>query len=178
VYYIFIQNSDNTIIGSGQVKLLDINVNVVEVTKEIYDLFNRDREAVIYDSENNEVIENPSYDEILAHRREEEFNQAFFETSVGYIRRKATMKDGFTQKDFISDLLPLMEGTPGVPIIVYEKPDFTQEVTEEVLIGLQKIVQSTPELIQECKNQAIIDFYGYNPMDMLPINPPEGDIEE
>ena len=112
----------------------------------------------------------------LVPEREEEFNRNFFPTSLGYIKRQVTMQNGVT-KDFITDLIPLMMDIPGVPVIVYGKPDFTQEVTDETLLGLQKFVKSTPELIKECRAQAIIDFYGYNPVEDL-LNPPEPEVVE
>ena len=87
------------------------------------------------------------------------------------------MKDGKI-KDFISDLIPLMESTPGIPIIAYKEPDFTKEVTEDVLIGLQVVVSTSPEFIKECKDQAIVDFYGYNPIELLAIQQQEKPTEE
>ena len=163
-FYIYIR--DNQIIGSGQVYMLDSDVTVVKVSEEIFNTYNEDSVSVVWNAEANEVQPNPEYENILAQRREAEFNKEFFKTSVGYIRRKARMKDG-TVKDFITDLIPLMEGTPNIPVIAYQQPDFTKEVTEEILIGLQIMVLSTPELIGECKTQAIIDFYGYNPIELL-----------
>ena len=163
-FYIFIQN--NKIIGAGQAEILNDDIEAIEVSEEIYNAYCQDNDKVIYDVEKHEVIFNPNYEQVLYKRREEKFNKEFFETSSGYIRRKATMKDG-SQKDFISDLIPLMGTIENVPIIAYDKPDFSKEVTEEVLVGLQKVVKSTPELVQECKNQAIIDFYGFNPINLL-----------
>jgi len=165
-YYIFIQN--NEIIGAGQAEILNTDINTVEVSEEIYNKFIEDKDSVIWDIEKEKVVENPDYEEIKARQREEDFHSQFFKTSLGYIRRQARMKDGKT-KDFISDLIPLMESTPGIPIIAYKEPDFTKEVTEDVLIGLQVVVQSSPEFIKECKDQAIIDFYGYNPIELMAL---------
>ena len=145
-------------------------------------MFVEDRDFIIWDSENNKPIKNPNYEQIKAEKREAEFNANFFPTSLGYIKRQVTMQNGVT-KDFITDLIPLMMDIPGVPVIVYGKPDFTKEVTEETLIGLQQFVKSTPELIKECREQAIIDFYGFNPVkDLLyPTEPlpeePEAPVE-
>ena len=164
-FYIFIQ--DNNIIGAGQAELIADNVNTIEVIEDIYNMFVEDRDMVAWDSENKQVIKNPNYEQIKAEKREAEFNMNFFKTSLGYIKRQVTMKDGFTTKDFITDLIPLMMDIPGVPVIVYDKPDFTKEVTEEMLLSLQRFVKSTPELIKECKAQAIIDFYGFNPVEEL-----------
>ena len=178
-FYIFIQN--NEIMGAGQAELVAEDVNTIEVTEDIYNMFVEDRDQVTWDAENKQIIKNPNYEQIKAEKREAEFNANFFPTSLGYIKRQVTMQNGVT-KDFITDLIPLMMDIPGVPVIVYGKPDFTKEVTEEMLLGLQQFVKSTPELIKECKEQAIIDFYGFNPVkDLLyPTEPeptPEAPVE-
>ena len=173
-FYVFIQN--NEIVGAGQAKILSDNINIIEVTEEYYNMFITDRDTLAWDVENRQVIINPKYNEIKAQQREKEFNVNFFKTSLGYVKRQVTMKDGFTTKDFITDLIPLMMDIPGVPVIVYGKPDFTQEVTDKTLLGLQKFVKSTPELIKECRAQAIIDFYGYNPVEDL-LNPSAPEVE-
>jgi len=71
--------------------------------------------------------------------------QQFFQTSLGYIKRTVTMKDGST-KNFLCDILPLLE--VGVPILSYSAE------------GEQSKVNVTQEFITECKNQLLIDFYG------------------
>lgn len=88
-----------------------------------------------------------------AQARETSFNEEFFNTSLGYIRRKVTMKDGST-KDFLTDILPLLQ--VGVPIISYDKPDFTTD--EMPAQNTDKLV--TEEFINECKQQVLKDFYG------------------
>lgn len=88
-----------------------------------------------------------------AQARETAFNEEFFNTSLGYIRRKVTMKDGST-KDFLSDILPLLQ--VGVPIISYDKPDFPTDVMPKQ--NTDKLV--TEEFINECKQQVLKDFYG------------------
>ena len=180
-HYIFILNDQ--IIGAGLIPivnnlpLIEAGVKAISVSKEIYNAYITDNNSIIWDTELELIIMNPDYSNIMAQKREAEFNREFFRTSFGYIRRKAHMKDGST-KDFITDLIPLMIGTPNIPVIVYSKPDFAFEVTEETLIGLQSVIMSSPELISECKNQAIIDFYGYNPMEILQQQNGELEIEE
>lgn len=175
-FYIFIQN--NEIMGVGQAEVLTPSINTIEISEEIYNMFVEDRDSIIWDSENKKPIKNPNYEQIKAEKREAEFNANFFPTSLGYIKRQVTMQNGVT-KDFITDLIPLMMDIPGVPVIVYGKPDFTKEVTEETLLGLQQFVKSTPELIKECREQAIIDFYGFNPVkDLLYPTEPEPTPEE
>ena len=95
--------------------------------------------------------------------REEQFNKDFFNTSLGYVRRKVSMATGET-KDFLSDLLPTISmgiqmGNP-VQIITYDKPDFTQEVTDWT--SLQSVKTVTAEFVQECFLQLSNDFKPVN----------------
>ena len=93
--------------------------------------------------------------------KQEQFNKDFFLTSLGYIRRKVTMKTGET-KDFLSDLLPVisMGVNSGqiVTIIAYKEPDFTQDVTDWE--SLQEVKTVTLEFIQECFARLSSDFTG------------------
>lgn len=98
--------------------------------------------------------------------RKEDFEKEFFNTSLGWIRRKVNMADGST-KDFLSDLLPTISmavqmGT-SVNIIAYDKPDFTKEITDWT--PYQHIEVVTPQFLQECFMQLSNDF--------LPINTEE-----
>lgn len=77
--------------------------------------------------------------------QEEEFNRQFFLTSLGYVRRLVTMKDG-SHKDFLSDILPLLE--VGVPVLTYSRD------------LVQKRVLVTEQFINQCKQQVLKDFYG------------------
>ena len=94
-----------------------------------------------------------------AKEREEQFNKDFFNTSLGYVRRKVSMATGET-KDFLSDLLPTISmgvqmGKP-VTIITYNKPDFTQEITDWTVLQNEKTV--TAEFVKECFMQLSNDF--------------------
>ena len=93
--------------------------------------------------------------------REAEFNAQFFNTSLGYIRRKVTMKDG-SKKDFLSDLLLSikagLEIGQDVEIICYYKPSFDVEVTDWTIY--QHIEHATPQFIAECLQQTVKDFKG------------------
>lgn len=103
------------------------------------------------------------YEQEQANRRETEFNKAFFNTSLGYIRRKVTMADG-SKKDFLSDLLPVIsmgvQSEQNVNILAYDKPPFYEDVTDWTKYQHQVVV--TPQFIQECFMQLSNDF--------LPIN--------
>lgn len=93
--------------------------------------------------------------------KQDEFNQEFFSTSLGYIRRKVSMSTGET-KDFLSDLLPVIsmgvQTGQTVPIITYSLPDFTQDLTTEYLESLQTVKNVTAEFVQECFLQLSNDF--------------------
>lgn len=104
----------------------------------------------------NENLEN---EKIQA--KQTKFNQEFFLTSLGYIRRKVSMATGET-KDFLSDLLPVIsmgiQSGQTVPIITYRLPDFSQELTTEYLESLQTVQNVTTQFVQECFLQLSNDF--------------------
>ncbi len=132
---------------------LDDDIKRIETTKELYEAYLEDRNKVIF--LDNKIILNPDYEKELAKKREEKFNKLFFNTSLGYIKRQVTMKDG-TIKSFLTDIVPLLQ--VGIPIISYDKPDFTTEDMPKQ--NTDKIV--TDEFINECKQQVLKDFYGAN----------------
>lgn len=98
-----------------------------------------------------------------AEERESNFDKAFFNTSLGYVRRSVTMADG-SHKDFLSDLLPAisMSVQSGVPVnvLTYDRPPFDHDI--EDWTEYQHKVVVTPQFIQECYIQLSNDF--------LPIN--------
>lgn len=100
-------------------------------------------------------------EEQLIEQKKEQFNKDFFQTSLGYIRRKVKMKTGET-KDFLSDLLPVIsmgvQSGQAVTIIAYKEPDFTQDVTDWEALQEQKTV--TAEFVQECFMRLSSDFTG------------------
>ena len=100
-------------------------------------------------------------DEQKAQERQSEFNKQFFLTSLGYIRRSVNMATGET-KDFICDIIPALQAglAQGIatPIITYELPDFTKEITTEYLETLQEVKPVTAEFLQECIMQLATDF--------------------
>lgn len=94
-------------------------------------------------------------------QKQEQFEKEFFKTSLGWIRRKVTMKDG-SVKDFLSDLLlPVKAGLDmgqNVDVITYKTPDFSQQLTIEYLKSLQEIKSATELFIKECLFQTVKDF--------------------
>ena len=139
-YYLMIE--DNKILGASQAQSGG-NIIDVEVTEEVYNSYGEDHDRYIWDG--SEVIENPNYEEIKRQQQEAEFNRQFFNTSLGYVRRSVTMKDG-SKKDFLCDILPLL--VVNVPVLTYAR-DLTQNQ-----------VLTTEQFINECKQQLLIDFYG------------------
>ena len=108
------------------------------------------------------VIDNTEvYKTEQAQERQSEFEQQFFLTSLGYIRRSVNMATGET-KDFICDIVPALQAglAQGIatPIITYELPDFTKELTTEYLESLQEVKSVTAEFLQECIMQLANDF--------------------
>lgn len=110
------------------------------------------QEEYILDGEEY-VLKNEAWEEKQTKVRKEEFRNQFFSTSLGWIRRKVTMKDG-SVKDFLTDIIPLLQ--VGIPVITYNEPDFTKDELPSQNIG--KVV--TEEFLQECKMQVLKDFYG------------------
>lgn len=149
-YYV-IQNG--TLLKAENKEALAVYGNVKELPS--------DYEQGKYIVENGELVLNPNYEAEQIEAKREQFNKDFFLTSLGYIRRKVTMKTGET-KDFLSDLLPVIsmgvQNGQAVTIIAYKEPDFTQDVTDWEALQEQKIV--TPEFVQECFMRLSFDFTG------------------
>ena len=124
-------------------------------------------ENAIFALEQNEIMGNgipitdSTYNEKIMQKRKEKFESEFFETSLGWIRRKVLLKNG-EQKDFLSDMLmPIKVGIDmgqEVRIITYRKPNFCSQLTENYLKTLQEERNATYEFINECLNQIVNDF--------------------
>ena len=113
--------------------------------------------------QNNIPVINENYEAEVQQERAAKFKSEFFETSLGWIRRKVNMKDG-SKKDFLSDmLLQIKAGIElgkTIEIITYSTPDFSQELTAEYIVTLQQKKNATLKFIQECLLQSVADFYG------------------
>lgn len=133
---------------------VDSSLNVTEIT-ELGDI--PDGYILVTEIVGDDIKANPEKyiidDGIVREKTEEEkqaeadaeFNKQFFNTTLGYVRRSVTMKDGST-KDFLTDILPLL--VVGVPVLVYDRQ------------LNQTRVQATEVFINECKQQLFVDFYG------------------
>lgn len=128
-------------------KYLDEDILRVETSEEIYAVWCADKKRVIY--KEGEIIINPDYEAEKQAELIEQFNKEFFNTSLGYIRRKVTMKDG-SSKDFLTDIVPLLQ--VGVQIITYSLNG--AELTQNTGVTV------TEQFINECKKQVFNDFYG------------------
>ena len=146
----------------------------VEYEVEVYEWHKKTIEVPDYDPETGEIIgyhteevddyDNPVIDPETgeqAHHTEtrtkwverleivdnpENFARCFFNTSLGYVRRKAFVKETGEYKDFLADMLAGMK--VGQKIITY---------SQELEPSFQFV---TAEFIQECENQYNNDFYG------------------
>jgi hypothetical protein len=135
-YYLQIRN--NEILSNSTIPVSDADIQNMEVSETIYNDYSANPDKYYYD--NGEIkakTEQEQKQEILA--------EQFFNTSLGYVRRKVTMKDG-TIRDFLSDVLPLLQ--TGVPVLTY-----TANLE-------QNRVLVTEQFINECKQQMLQDFYG------------------
>lgn len=139
----------------------DLIVLAKETRKELEEAIHFIVYTSIEETEKNYVLYNGKYltEEEVIELRKEQFNKDFFPTSLGYIRRKVSMATGET-KDFLSDLLPTIsmgvQMRQPVTIITYNKPDFTQEITDLTVLQNEQTV--TAEFIKECFMQLSNDF--------------------
>lgn len=126
------------------------NTKSYEVSKDVYYDYLRYENKYTY--KRGKIAINKDYANTLETNRKAVFESQFFNTSLGYVRRNVTMKDG-SIKDFLTDILPLLQA--GVPILTYAAPDFStdNEPTQNKVIV-------TDDFINECKQQLLIDFYG------------------
>ena len=141
------------------------NEDLIILAKDTREELEQALEFMVYTSVEETEEEYVLYDgayilkDELATKRKEQFNKEFFNTSLGYIRRLVTMKDG-SKKAFLTDLLPTMaigvQAGLDVYVIAYNEPDFTQEVInwEE----LQHVEKANMQFIQECMTQLNNDF--------------------
>lgn len=132
---------DSSLIVTEITELGDIPDGYILVTEIIGDDIKANPDKYIID---DGIVREKTEEEKQA-EADAEFNKQFFNTTLGYVRRSVTMKDGST-KDFLTDILPLL--VVGVPVLVYDRQ------------LNQTRVQVTEVFINECKQQLFVDFYG------------------
>lgn len=135
-----IYNKEGEIIGYKSIEVDDhtrpIMIEVVDpMTGETIWVQKSHQEVRTEIVEYLDIVDNP-----------ENFERCFFETSLGYVKRKAFVKGTGEFKDFLSDMLAGM--VVGQPILVYDR-----ELN-------QSLVNVTAEFKQECAEQYNRDFYG------------------
>ena len=139
----------------------EIKNPICVITSDVWEQYAGTDKWDIIDGVFTDITDTPEYQAEKAAAREAEFNKEFFNTSLGYIRRSVTMKDG-SKKDFLGELLmPIKAGLElgqQVVIITYRQPDFSEDVTDWTQYQDKK--QATPQFIQDCLNQLVIDFNG------------------
>ena len=88
-------------------------------------------------------------EEELADLQNQQRAKEFFNTSLGYVKRKVEMTTGDV-RDFLFDIKPTL--AVGVPIITYNA-NGTQN--RDILV--------TQDFLDECDRQIYFDFYGIYP---------------
>lgn len=156
-FYLNVQN--NRIISASNQPINKGGIKSYSVEENVYYGFISDEDKYIV--ENNKIVLNPEYATKKEEQRRNEFNEQFFQTSLGYIRRKVTMANGEI-KHFLTDLLPSISlgislHQP-VSVICYTEPNFNKDV--EDWKQYQEVKQATPEFVQECLLQLNKDFIG------------------
>ena len=114
------------------------------IEEEIENLATGKKEAILVHKCHTE-LKTEIVEELQITNDNTRLDRDFFPTSLGYVKRKVTMQNG-AQKDFLSDILPLLQ--VGVQILTYG------------ITGVQSKVTVTEEFLTECKQQMFKDFYG------------------
>lgn len=141
--------------------IIDANIDYDElvqkyyVSDELYNMWLEDNRKVIY--KDGEIIENPNYEEEKRQEYEQYWRIGFFETSLGWVKRKVMVQGTGETRDFLYDMKPSLK--VGTPIITYNKPDF---ITEFIPTQNRNVLV-TEQFLSECENQIYKDFYGENP---------------
>lgn len=139
-----IYNEEGEIIGHKEIEV-DDHTKPIMIDEEVIDPTTGETIIVHVQKHHTETrTEIVEYLEIVDNP--ENFQRNFFNTSLGYVRRKPYVKGTKEYKDFLSDMLAGME--VGQQIITY---------TEDLQPNL---VQVTQEFLDECKAQYNRDFYG------------------
>lgn len=139
----------------------EIENPICVITSDVWEQYAGTNQWDIIDGVFTDITDTPQYQEERAAEREAQFKKEFFNTSLGWIRRSVTMKDG-SKKDFLGELLmPIKAGLElgqEVTIIVYRQPDFSEDVADWTQYQDRKA--ATLQFIQDCLNQIVIDFNG------------------
>ena len=148
---------------NNEIVLYNVDRRALQDSLEFYpqyqdlSIYETDKEIVTY---NGKYYFKDDIEEQLANKRRAEFNKEFFNTSLGYVRRKVTMKDS-SHKDFLTDLLtPIITAVNSgqeVQIFTYDKPDFSKDIIDWEQYQHRVVV--TSQFLQECLQQISNDFF-------------------
>lgn len=140
---------DNTTGKLGKVYTDDMIVPepYITLTTEQVDNIENNKDFVAFVVNGEVVLKDRTT--VETEEKQKEFIKGFFNTSLGYVKRKVTMLNGDI-RDFLFDIKPTL--SVGNPIITYNI-DGTQN--RGVLV--------TEEFITECDKQIYKDFYGVEP---------------
>lgn len=96
------------------------------------------------------------YKEKLANFRKQNFEKEFFETSLGWIKRKVLIKDGYWKdfSDFLPQLKLALDMGKEVEIPVYQMPDFSLDEVEIV----KEIKKINSDFLCECLDKTFEDI--------------------
>ena len=102
-YYAYIIN--DVLNKCGIAPLIADGLINVEIPEYIFNNI----DEYMWDKTNQVIILNPHYEEEQVQKREENFNRQFFNTSLGYIRRKFTNKNGEVKEITYGDVKKQIE---------------------------------------------------------------------
>lgn len=125
-----------------------LNKPYTEKQKMEFIIQNNHKQGYKIENADNALLAWGYSDEELKEQEQEQRAKDFFNTSLGYIKRKVTMTNG-DLRDFLFDIKPTLK--IGVPIISYN------------LDGTQNKVLVTQKFLDECERQIYFDFYGSYP---------------
>lgn len=139
-----VYNEEGEIIGYKDVEVDDLDKPIM-VEETIIDPITGEEETILVHKHHTEY-RTEIQEHLEIQDNPENFERCFFNTSLGYVRRKPYVKGTGEYKDFLSDMLAGMQ--VGQPIITYTK-DLEQQ-----------FVIVTQEFINECVVQYNKDFNG------------------
>ena len=127
-------------------------LNIIETTDAIYALLPNEE----FNGSEVVITNHQPYD-----MRKKWFKKNFFETSIGWIKRKAKINDGI-EKDFFFDILPLIKLSFDLgietTIVCYQTPNFSNEICNKYLKTLEKREVVTIDFIKECLEKTFLEI--------------------
>lgn len=124
---------NNKLIDITSVNYLNYDVQNIEVSNEIYSVYQEDALKVIF--LNGEIILNPDYEEEIAQKREATFKSEFFEIPAieevfigGWFRKKPKGYSSAVESlNTAFNMVSVVSSLPADTLLFYTEPDFTDE---------------------------------------------------